>query len=54
MASENGYHETVQLLLKKGADPNSLDKVRLCVLIMCGVAVLCIYMYMHSWFYIYT
>lgn len=28
MASENGHSETVQLLLKKGADPNRCDQVR--------------------------
>ena len=26
-ASEDGHHETVQLLLEKGADPNSQDMV---------------------------
>ena len=26
-ASEEGHHETVQLLLEKGADPNVQDKV---------------------------
>ena len=26
-ASEDGHHETVQLLLEKGADPNLQDKV---------------------------
>ena len=28
MASERGHHETVQLLLERGADPNRLDRVR--------------------------
>ena len=27
-ASEEGHHETVQLLLEKGADPNVQDEVR--------------------------
>ena len=27
LASEEGHHETVQLLLEKGTDPNSQDKV---------------------------
>ena len=27
MASENGHHETVQLLLERGADPNRQDGV---------------------------
>ena len=28
MASKEGHHETVQLLLERGADPNRQDAVR--------------------------
>ena len=28
-ASKGGHHDTVQLLLEKGADPNTQDKVNL-------------------------